>query len=176
MGGKSKISEVVMLDGCPRSDLGGQAYASSSMNSFRSQRMRQQTSGGAARLLPEPCPEPQHSRCISICKRTWRKYRRRCLRCHTSSRSLSQACFNFSSKYFQVLHLCRCQCSSSRCLCKGSRCRCSSRPLSQASSKHNHTYFKDLRRRMCRGSCSRCLYNSNKHRGRCPTRACSSSS
>lgn len=58
--GKSKISEVIMLDGLPRADLGGQALGSppSTMHAFRSQQMMQQNSSGRMGQLQEPFPEP----------------------------------------------------------------------------------------------------------------------
>merc|ERR1712187_158679 len=58
--GKSAISEVIMLDGAPRQDLGENGLAPSAMNAFRSQRMTQLGgfTRGATTQYQEPCPEP----------------------------------------------------------------------------------------------------------------------
>merc|ERR1712187_1753 len=55
--GKSKISEVIMLGGQPRSSLVQEISGQSAMNALRMQRM-QQSSIGRGVQIQEPCPEP----------------------------------------------------------------------------------------------------------------------
>jgi len=63
--GKSKISEVIMLEGSTRPDLGDEGSGQSAMNAFRAQSMIQRNTlpsrvgpRGTTRQVLEPCPEP----------------------------------------------------------------------------------------------------------------------
>jgi hypothetical protein len=65
--GKSKISNVIMLDGRPRQSLGQQGSAPSAMNEFRSQHMMQRNAH--ALQGQEPCPEPSLRRSLQQSQR-----------------------------------------------------------------------------------------------------------
>merc|ERR1712151_846327 len=54
---KSKISEVIMLGGLPRTGLVQEMSGQSAMNALRSQRM-QQSVPSRGMQIQEPCPEP----------------------------------------------------------------------------------------------------------------------